>query len=247
MYRAFHAMPPLSNAGGEATGALYGFLNMLRKLLWEFDPDYLVVVFDAKGKNFRNDLFSGYKANRPRMPDELRDQMGPIKEIIAAMGISVLVVPGVEAEDVIGTLSTAAKIEALDVWIASGDKDLTQLVGGTVSMINTVDGKILDSDRDKEKFGVFIAKDETRSNWIKRPLRESQLKYAASDVEHLIDLFNFQKEELDLTGKIDWFNEEIVILLNKILFQEGRDDFKISKNFFPKKEEERLLKRFNEM
>lgn len=99
----------------------------------------------------------------------------------------------------------------------------------------------------KEKFGVFIAKDETRSNWIKRPLRESQLKYAASDVEHLIDLFNFQKEELDLTGKIDWFNEEIVILLNKILFQEGRDDFKISKNFFPKKEEERLLKRFNEI
>ena len=155
MYRAFHAMPPLSNAGGEATGALYGFLNMLRKLLWEFDPDYLVVVFDAKGKNFRNDLFSGYKANRPRMPDELREQMGPIKEIIAAMGISVLVVPGVEADDVIGTLSTAAKIEALDVWIASGDKDLTQLVGGTVSMINTVDGKILDSDRVKEKFGVF--------------------------------------------------------------------------------------------
>lgn len=155
MYRAFHAMPPLSNADGEATGALYGFLNMLRKLLWEFNPDYLVVVFDAKGKNFRNDLFSGYKANRPRMPDELRDQMGPIKEIIAAMGISVLVVPGVEADDVIGTLSTAAKIEALDVWIASGDKDLTQLVGGTVSMINTVDGKILDSDRVKEKFGVF--------------------------------------------------------------------------------------------
>ncbi|WP_455219797.1 5'-3' exonuclease, partial [Kaarinaea lacus] len=108
LYRAFHAMPNLTNSAGDYTGAVYGVVNMLRKLLKDYDPQYMAVVFDAKGKTFRDDLYNEYKANRPPMPPELRKQIEPLHQVIQAMGIPMLVIEGVEADDVIGTLAVAA-------------------------------------------------------------------------------------------------------------------------------------------
>ena len=120
LYRAFHAMPSLSNSKGMPTGAAYGIANMLRRLLADYDPAHLAVVFDAKGKTFRDDLYSEYKANRPPMPDEMRQQLAPIHSLVSALGIPILEVPGVEADDVIGTLAVQGKKEGFDVTISTG-------------------------------------------------------------------------------------------------------------------------------
>ncbi|MEM7406205.1 MAG: DNA polymerase I [Pseudomonadota bacterium] len=154
LYRAFHAMPSLTNSKGRPTGAAYGIVNMLRRLLQDYDPAYLGVVFDAPGKTFRDDMFPEYKANRPSMPDELREQIEPIYEIVRAMGMPLLLVPGVEADDVIGTLSERAEAAGLDVIISTGDKDMTQLVTDRVTVVNTMDGAVLDRDGVRDKFGV---------------------------------------------------------------------------------------------
>ena len=154
LYRAFHAMPGLSNSSGEPTGAVYGVTNMLRKLLTDYDPQYIAVVFDAKGKTFRNDLYPDYKANRPPMPEELRPQVPLIHEIVEAMGLNLLVEEGVEADDVIGTLATQAAKEGRDAIISSGDKDLAQLVDKHVNMVDTMKDAVYDHDGVIEKFGV---------------------------------------------------------------------------------------------
>ncbi len=154
LYRAFHAMPALSTSTGEKTGAIYGMTNMLRKLLADYEPQYIAVVFDAKGKSFRNDLYPEYKANRPPMPEDLRPQVPLVHDIVRAMGIKVLSVEGVEADDVIGTLATRAAAEGRETVISSGDKDLAQLVNEHVRMVDTMKDAIYDHDGVVEKFGV---------------------------------------------------------------------------------------------
>ncbi len=160
LYRAFHALPPLTNAAGEPTGALFGVVNMLRGHLKE-KPEHIAFVVDAPGKTFRDDLYPDYKANRPPMPDELRAQVEPMLEIVAALGIPILREPGVEADDVIGTLALQAAAQGLAVTISTGDKDFAQLVrqpaagAGPVALVNTMSGSRMDSDAAViEKFGV---------------------------------------------------------------------------------------------
>ncbi|MBH1581552.1 DNA polymerase I [Stenotrophomonas maltophilia] len=154
LYRAFHALPPLSNAQGEPTGALFGVVNMLRSTLKE-RPAYVAFVVDAPGKTFRDDLYDQYKANRPPMPDELRSQVEPMCRIVEALGISILRVPGVEADDVIGTLALQGVAQDLKVTISTGDKDFAQMVRPGIELVNTMTGSRMDSDAAvMEKFGV---------------------------------------------------------------------------------------------
>ena len=155
LYRAFHAMPEFSNAKGEPTGALFGVGNMLRRLLGETQPDLVAVVFDARGKTFRDDLYAQYKANRPSMPEALAAQVAPIHELVVALGLSRLEVSGVEADDVIGTLSEHAVGEGMKVTLSTGDKDMAQLVNDRVTMVNPMDGAVLDPAGVRKKFGVL--------------------------------------------------------------------------------------------
>ncbi|KAA0069491.1 DNA polymerase I [Rhodanobacter sp. T12-5] len=153
LYRAFHALPPLSNAHGEPTGALFGVVNMLRATL-NAKPDYLAFVCDAPGPTFRNDMYDQYKAHRPPMPDDLRVQVQPMLAIVGALGFPILCVPGVEADDVIGTLAAQAQALGIDVLVSTGDKDMAQLVGPHVTLVNTMSNTVMDSAGVVEKFGV---------------------------------------------------------------------------------------------
>ncbi|NIK41463.1 DNA polymerase-1 [Xanthomonas arboricola] len=154
LYRAFHALPPLTNAQGEPTGALFGVVNMLRATLKE-RPAYVAFVVDAPGKTFRDDLYADYKANRPSMPDELRAQVQPMCDIVHALGIDILRIDGVEADDVIGTLALQAAADGLSVTISTGDKDFAQLVRPGIELVNTMSGSRMDSDAAViAKFGV---------------------------------------------------------------------------------------------
>ncbi len=155
VYRAFHALPPLSNARGEPTGAVLGVLNMLQKFLKDFHPQNIAVVFDAPGRTFRDELFTEYKAQRPAMPDDLRAQVAPLLEIIKAQGLPLLRVPGVEADDVIGTLARRAAAAGHRVLISTGDKDMAQLVNGSITLINTMTNTVLDREGVKLKFDVY--------------------------------------------------------------------------------------------
>ena len=154
LFRAYHALPKLTNSQGEATGALIGVLNMLRKLREDYRPDFMAVIFDAPGKTFRDDLFPAYKAHRPAMPEDLREQIEPLHAIIRALGLPLLRVPEVEADDVIGTLATRAAAQGLATLISTGDKDLAQLVGDHVTLINTMSDERLDRQGVIDKFGV---------------------------------------------------------------------------------------------
>lgn len=154
LYRAYHALPALTNSQGEPTGAIYGVINMLRNLLETYKPKLFAVVFDAKGKTFRHELYTLYKANRPPMPDELQRQIQPLHELIRAMGLPLLQVPGVEADDVIGTLAHQAINQRLSVLISTGDKDLAQLVSESVTLVNTMDNSRLDRAGVEKKFNV---------------------------------------------------------------------------------------------
>jgi len=154
LYRAFHALPDLRNAAGEPTGAIYGVLNMLRKLLADHEADYAACVFDARGKTFRDDLYDKYKANRPPMPDDLGSQVEPLLDAIRAWGWPLLQVDGVEADDVIGTLAREADRRGIRCVISTGDKDLAQLVSERVTLVNTMSNERLDPEGVKAKFGV---------------------------------------------------------------------------------------------
>ena len=154
LFRAFHALPPLTNSKGLNTGAAKGVIGMLKRLQADNPNDQLVVVFDAKGPTFRNDIYSEYKANRPPMPEELREQIEPIHNVIRAMGLPLLSISGVEADDVIGTLSEMASAEQRPVLISTGDKDMAQLVNDYVTLVNTMTQVVLDRDGVVDKFGV---------------------------------------------------------------------------------------------
>ena len=155
LYRAFHALPSLSNSQGEPTGALHGVLSMINKLVREEPAARLGVVFDAPGKTFRDDLYAEYKANRPPMPDELRAQVDPLINAVRAMGLPLLRVEGVEADDVIGTLCRQAAEDGLNVLVSTGDKDMAQLVNGNITLVNTMTDSLLDRDGVKRKFDVY--------------------------------------------------------------------------------------------
>ncbi|WP_306521761.1 DNA polymerase I [Rheinheimera sp.] len=154
LFRAYHSPPHLTNSRGEATGAIYGVVNMLKSLLRQYNPSQMAVVFDAKGPTFRNEMYAEYKAHRPPMPDDLRSQIEPLHQIIHALGLPLLCISGVEADDVIGTIAMQATAVGRHVLISTGDKDMAQLVNPHVTLINTMTNTILDPDGVKEKFGV---------------------------------------------------------------------------------------------
>ena len=155
LYRAFHALPPLTTSKGEPTGAVLGVLNMLNKMIKEEAPDRIAVVFDAPGRTFRDDLFDEYKAHRAPMPDDMRAQVQPLFDTVAAMGLPLLRVPGVEADDVIGTLAKQGADAGFKVLISTGDKDMAQLVGPNIELLNTMSNTRLDRIGVKAKFDVF--------------------------------------------------------------------------------------------
>ncbi|MEO0574947.1 MAG: DNA polymerase I [Pseudomonadota bacterium] len=155
LFRAFHALPPLTNSSGEPTGAIHGVLNMLNKLVRDENPDYVGVVFDAPGKTFRDDMFDDYKAQRPPMPDDLRSQIQPLHDIVRAMGLPLLIVSGVEADDVIGTLAIEAAEAGINAVVSTSDKDMAQLVKPGVTLVNTMSNTVLDRDGVKAKFDVW--------------------------------------------------------------------------------------------
>jgi len=154
LYRAFHALPPLNNSKGQPTGAVKGVISMLRRLQKDYPGSPMAVVFDAKGKTFRDELFDKYKAHRPPMPDELRAQIAPIHKLVRAMGLPLLIVEGVEADDVIGTLACNAAALAQPVVISTGDKDMAQLVNAHITLVNTMTNTVLDEAGVINKFGV---------------------------------------------------------------------------------------------
>jgi len=157
LYRAYHALPKLTNSSGEPTGALLGVANMLRRLIKDADSENIAVVFDAKGPTFRHEMYDLYKANRPPMPADLRQQIEPIHELVRLLGLPLIQVTGVEADDVIGTLAARAAAEKVDCVISTGDKDMAQLVNDYVSLINTMTNTAMDVDGVREKFGVTPA------------------------------------------------------------------------------------------
>ena len=156
LYRAFHALQQadLRNSQGEPTGAVYGVINMLRSLLTEYDPEMIAMVFDARGKTFRHELYADYKANRPSMPEELAAQVEPLHALVRAMGLPLLQVEGVEADDVIGTLAAQASDAGMHTVISTGDKDMAQLVDEHVTLVNTMSNTTLDTAGVVDKFGV---------------------------------------------------------------------------------------------
>ena len=154
LYRAFHALPNLTNSHGEPTGALLGVANMLKRLLNEEDPQHIAVVFDAKGPTFRHEMFPEYKANRPPMPAELRQQVEAILDFTGLLGLPLLQVEGVEADDVIGTLARLAEEQGMDCVISTGDKDMAQLVTANTTLTNTMTNSDMDRDGVVAKFDV---------------------------------------------------------------------------------------------
>ncbi len=154
LFRAYHAIQGLSNSKGEPTGAIYGVINMIKKHLIEGGPDYFAVVFDAKGNTFRNDMYKEYKANRPPMPDDLACQIQPIHDIIRALGIPLMIIDGVEADDFIATLSRQAEEKGIKTIVSTGDKDLAQMVNDKIHLINTMNNLYLDPEGVEKKFGI---------------------------------------------------------------------------------------------
>ncbi len=154
LYRAFHALPDLSTSDGRPTGAIRGVVSMLKKMLNDYQPCYMAVIFDAPGKTFRDEMYPEYKATRPPMPDDLAAQIEPLHELVKALGLKVIVEPGVEADDVIGTLAEAARREGRSMLISTGDKDMAQLVDAHVTLINTMSQELLDEAGVKQKFSV---------------------------------------------------------------------------------------------
>lgn len=154
LYRAYHALPALTARDGTPTGAVYGVANMLRRLLNEYGPERMAVVFDAPGPTFRSEIYAEYKANRPPMPDDLRAQVEPLKALVQALGLPLLSIEGVEADDVIGTLARAEREHGGRVLISTGDKDLAQLVDEGVTLVNTMNNEVLDPEAVEEKFGI---------------------------------------------------------------------------------------------
>ena len=219
IYRAFHALPSLTNSSGEPTGALLGVANMLRRLLKDAVTDNIAVVFDAKGPNFRHELYDQYKANRPPMPLELRQQIEPIHEIVRLLGFPLIQVPGVEADDVIGTLANRAGAEGIECVISTGDKDMAQLVNDHVTLVNTMTNTWMDSDGVVQKFGVtpaqivdFLALTGDKSDNIPG-VEKCGPKTAAKWLNQWHDLEGVMANASDMKGKIGQYLRDALEIL----------------------------------
>jgi DNA polymerase-1 len=219
IYRAFHALPNLTNSSGEPTGALLGVANMLRRLLKDAESDNIAVIFDAKGPTFRHELYDQYKANRPPMPLELRQQIEPIHEIVRLLGLPLIQVPGVEADDVIGTLAAQATSEKIDCVISTGDKDMAQLVNDHVSLINTMTGTQMDAGGVVEKFGVkaeqivdFLALTGDKSDNIPG-VEKCGPKTAAKWLNEWQDLDGVMDNAAEMKGKIGSYLRDALDIL----------------------------------
>ena len=219
VYRAYHALPNLTNSSGEPTGALLGVANMLRRLLKDADSENIVVVFDAKGPTFRHEMYDQYKANRPPMPFDLRQQIEPIHEVVRLLGLPLIQVPGVEADDVIGTLASRAAARNLKCVISTGDKDMAQLVNDQVSLINTMTNTHMDADGVKEKFGVtpaqivdFLALTGDKADNIPG-VEKCGPKTAAKWLNQWQDLEGVMFHAADMKGKIGGYLREALEIL----------------------------------
>ncbi|MGB7453367.1 MAG: DNA polymerase I [Lysobacterales bacterium] len=219
IYRAYHALPNLTNSAGEPTGALLGVANMLRRLLKDAEPENIAVVFDAKGPTFRHEMYQEYKANRPPMPLELRQQIEPIHEIVRLLGLPLIQVSGVEADDVIGTLARRAAAASMDCVISTGDKDMAQLVNDHVSLVNTMTDTSMDADGVVEKFGVtpeqivdFLALTGDKSDNIPG-VEKCGPKTAAKWLNSWHDLEGVMANAIDMKGKIGEYLREALEIL----------------------------------
>lgn len=208
LFRAYHALPPLTTSSGQPTGAVYGVINMIKKLMNTNQFDYFAVVFDPKGKTFRHQLFPAYKANRTKMPDELRVQIAPLFELIKAMGLPLIIQDGVEADDVIGTLAVYAEKHGIKTLVSTMDKDMAQLVNDKITLINTMNDRILDIKGVKEKFGVtpkqmidYLALMGDTSDNIPGIPKVGE-KTAAKWLEEYGSLDNIIKHANEITGKV---------------------------------------------
>jgi len=219
IYRAYHALPNLTNSAGEPTGALLGVANMLRRLLNDAESDNIAVVFDAKGPTFRHEMYEEYKANRPPMPLELRQQIEPIHEIVKLLGFPLIQVSGVEADDVIGTLAKQAAEKKMDCVISTGDKDMAQLVNDHVTLVNTMTDTAMDADGVVEKFGVepsqivdFLALTGDKSDNIPG-VEKCGPKTAAKWLNNWKDLDGVMANAADMKGKIGEYLREALEIL----------------------------------
>jgi len=219
LYRAYHALPNLTNSAGEPTGALLGVANMLRRLLKDAETENIAVVFDAKGPTFRHEMYDQYKANRPPMPSELRQQVEPIHEMVRLLGLPLIQVTGVEADDVIGTLATRASDEKINCIISTGDKDMAQLVNEHVSLINTMTNTHMDADGVVEKFGVtptqivdFLALTGDKADNIPG-VEKCGPKTAAKWLNQWQDLEGVMSNAGDMKGKIGGYLREALEIL----------------------------------
>jgi len=241
LYRAYHALPKLTNSAGEPTGALLGVANMLRRLLKDADTENIAVVFDAKGPTFRHEMYAQYKANRPPMPSELSQQVEPIHEIVRLLGLPLIQVPGVEADDVIGTLATRAAAEKMDCIISTGDKDMAQLVNDHVSLINTMTNTHMDADGVQEKFGVrpdqivdFLALTGDKADNIPG-VEKCGPKTAAKWLAQWQDLEGVMANAGDMKGKIGEYlrealeilplSQDLATIRNDLELERGVNDF----------------------
>ncbi len=219
LYRAFHALPKLSNSNGEPTGALLGVANMLRRLVREADGAHIGVVFDAKGPTFRHEMYSEYKANRPPMPPDLQKQIEPIHELVKTLGLPLIQVDGVEADDVIGTLATKADKEGMNCIISTGDKDMAQLVTGRITLVNTMTESSMDREGVKNKFGVtpeqiadFLALTGDKSDNIPG-VEKCGPKTAAKWLQAYGDLDQVMSHAGEIGGKIGEYLREALDIL----------------------------------
>ena len=219
LYRAFHALPNLSNSNGEPTGALLGVANMLRRLVREADGAHIGVVFDAKGPTFRHEMYSEYKANRPPMPHDLQKQIEPIHELVKTLGLPLIQVDGVEADDVIGTLATKADKEGMNCIISTGDKDMAQLVTGRITLVNTMTESSMDREGVKNKFGVtpeqiadFLALTGDKSDNIPG-VEKCGPKTAAKWLQAYGDLDQVMSHAGEIGGKIGEYLREALDIL----------------------------------
>ncbi len=241
LYRAYHALPKLTNSAGEPTGALLGVANMLRRLLKDADSENIAVVFDAKGPTFRHEMYEQYKANRPPMPSELRQQVEPIHEIVRLLGLPLIQVPGVEADDVIGTLATRAAAEKMDCIISTGDKDMAQLVNDHVSLINTMTDTHMDTDGVLDKFGVrpdqivdFLALTGDKADNIPG-VEKCGPKTAAKWLTQWQNLEGVMANAHDVKGKIGEYlrealeilplSQDLATIRNDLELEQGVNDF----------------------
>ena len=269
LYRAYHALPKLTSSRGEPTGAIHGVLNMINKLATEEDTIHFVVVFDAPGKTFRDEMFAEYKANRPPMPDELREQVDPLLEAIPAMGLPLLRIEGVEADDVIGTLCRQAAEAGMKVLVSTGDKDMAQLVNDKITLVNTMTGSVLDRDGVKKKFDVYPeqiidwlalvgdASDnipgvpkvgaKTAAKWLNEYQSADEIIAHAEDIKGKVgESLRDNIEQLRLSQKLATIQQDVELPDRPNNLQRGAADTETLRKLYSRLELKRLLAQLEE-